>query len=446
MARHRTTFFVHDVADVEQTIEQVNADELTLQLHLSTREDRYVLLHPGFNHIKALRIHVITKPTDGSIFNYHYEPGTSIYFQPDELTGAHSQQFFDEANLLAAHLGVQVDKSWILSTNSFYFYQPEIDVQKTTDFFSSLVSGFPESWSNLDVYIADGQLTVKVLSDVSGKVHFSKTPGETQEIGVFGVEPGISTHDDFALAGFRVVFNDDDDEKNVHKTLFHVKPRHRQLSSGQHFVTVEPNGLHPFLKSKLNNIPEMADDDDVQRCVLYGYLNLQKSLFLDKNNLSPGMAVALNFGNSNLELPEYEIREWGNEILFKLYDRTGATLNLHSRYQLPAYKTKTSVSVNAPQIFLACDVSDASLLESSSFDNRLPLGGNYERFFSHDTVFYHIPMDKTTVEVEIPNANLTNMYAVMIGTLVALLIGLAWVLKKLIASAGSVVDPQRKDE
>lgn len=447
MARHRTTLYLHTDVDVEESIENVNSKELTLQFDQATREDRHIMPHPGFKYIRSMRIHSITKPSEGSIFNYYYQPGTSIYIYPKNLDGASKQEFFDEASEFASQLGLSVDHEWILSTNSFYFYLPKVDMDATTKYLSSLVGNFLEPWSNLDLYFTDNEVTIKTLKDAHGGAKFRKS-SDNQEIGVFKVEPGISTYDDLALTGFRVVFNDDD-EKNVHKTLFHIKPRHRQLSTAQHFVSVEPNGLHPLLQSTLNNIPEVASDEDVERCGLYGYLSLHKSLFVDKNNLSPGVSVALNFGPTNLELPEYEIREWGNELLFKIDNKTGVTFDLHSRYQLPAYQLKTKVEISAPRLFLACDVKDANLLSASPFDNKLPLGGHYERFFTNDTVYYHIPMDKTTVSVEIPNANIGNMYVVIIATLLALGVGLIWVLRKLLSAASSiasVVDPLKKDE
>lgn len=451
MARHRTTFYVHADEDIEHTIQSVDKQKLSLQFSKATREDRYVSPHSGFKYIESFRIQTITDPLEGSIFNYYYQPGTNIYIKPNQLDGANKSHFFEEASELARKLGLNVGHEWILSTNSFYYYLPIVDEKATSDYLSSLVGTYNESdWSNIDIYYADNEITVKTLNEISGTVDFSKADEETLEVGVFKIEPELSTLDDLALTGFRAVFNNDnEDEKIVHKTLFHIKPRHRQLSHAQHFVSVKPNGLHPILESNLNNIPEIAEDEDVRRCVLYGYLSLEKSLFVDKNNLSPGLAVALNFGPSNLELPEYQITEWGNEILFKIDNKTGAEFNLHSRYQLPAYKLKTSVEISAPRLFLACDVNEANLLSSSPFDNKLPLGGNYERFFTADTVFYHIPMDQTTLSVDIPNAYLDNMYIVIIVTLVSLGLGSIWVLRKILSVASEVasaVDPQKKDE
>ena len=71
-------------------------------------------------------------------------------------------------------------------------------------------------------------------------------------------------------------------------------------------------------------------------------MNLNKSLIFDQfQNIPIGSQLIINNGNKNLELPEYKINQWGNELLFEFeFDNDNdiphhINLTVHSRYQLP---------------------------------------------------------------------------------------------------------------
>ena len=207
------------------------------------------------------------------------------------------------------------------------------------------------------------------------------------------------------LSGLRVILNGDDDknEEYLQKTLFHVKRRQRQ-SRGTYSSQVKENGMHPFLKTDIHS--DIPNDEDLIQCKLYYYLDLNKSFFVDKYQLPKEFTSYVNFGNTDLELPEYKINEWGSEILMEIENNQQISLPLHSRYQLPNNESSIRVTgINDPLIFYGCDVKDSYLLESSPFDNRLDIGGNYERFFTDNTVFYHLLSHENQLQINIPRGN-----------------------------------------
>ena len=132
-----------------------------------------------------------------------------------------------------------------------------------------------------------------------------------------------------------------------------------------------------------------------------------------------------------MELPEYKISEWGNEVLLEFDNITNeVNLTLHSRYQLPENaneKTDTTIINTPPTIFIGCNVKEGNLLGKSPFDTKSNIGGNYEVYFTEDTVFYHLlDQSKDTLTIDIPHG-VTTFDRINSITILGLLIGILFI-------------------
>lgn len=441
--RHRVTY-IHP-SEGEGAIETLNSTYVNLKPLKPAREDRFTYDIDEFSHIKTLRVQITKtyEPTDlTSAFSYNYQYGLHIYVVPKGVNEANERENFDKqllAILLESFGKAPGEAEWIPSLNSLYFHTSEI-LETKKEAFQGKVNN---DWSALDFYYNEGTVTIKTLEPtLNNLIVDGEAAKEYTEVGVFGLDQH-TTRDDIILTGLRVVFNDEEVEENegfVHKTMFHIKPRHRRIES----VPIDhiKNGLHPVVTIK--EAPEYPSDDDITDCKLFLYWTLEKSVFLDPYQLPELINLLLNYGTKNLELPEYSVPTWGNEILMEIENDASFPLDLtlHSRYQLPDAAPKTNVSISKPVLFYGCEAGvDEFLLANSPFDNRRPVGGTFEKFFTDDTIFYHA-LDREPIVVSIPNAQ-GSCDAVNILTFMAVLFGVGMVLKKIFTPT---VDRKKKNE
>ncbi|KAM9940128.1 hypothetical protein OXX80_000395 [Metschnikowia pulcherrima] len=438
--RHRITY-VHS-NEPKSPVKKVNSTYVELEPGLTyAREDKYTLDAEALSHVSAVRIHICRGAGTGPLaltspFSYSYQTGVHVYAVPIGRAGPDDESLFYEQlnSVLSSVLGIQVPaQEWILSLNSFYFHTSVAIEPKFSE-----IPSFPRAWSGLDYYYSDSKLTVSALETDSQDLSVYRKQDEYTEVGIFKISDK-SSRDDLILSGARVIFDntssdsgagsgpDSADEKVVHKTMFHVKPRHRHVGEFAE-ISLRPNGLHPVVT--IDKIPSVPADDDVLDCKLFSYFTMEKSVFLDPFQVPDLLNIVANYGVTNLELPEYSVPQWGNEVLMEVNKEGPIELTLHSRYQLPnSTKTHTSVSVDHPVLFYACDASnDAYLLKNSPFDNKKDIGGSFEKFFTDDTIFYHVS-NRGTSDISIPNAS-GNANHVNLVTFGALLLGLYMVLSK----------------
>lgn len=400
--RHRVSFVQSN--DVENAIRTLNSSYVELAAETAAREDRHTYPVPEMSHVASVAVHVAKEHAEQPhlVFGYDYQRGLHIYVTPRPVADPNERAtFYNQLDAhLAALLGVSVPQdAWVLSLNSFYYHTLEI-----LEPVSGAVPDWDSTWAVFDYYYADGSVVAKRYAPETAKTTVDASSAGYTEIGVFGVD-SHSTRDDVVLTGVRVVLNDADADPAdgfVHRTLFHVKPRHRHVAHVP--TTVRPNGLHPVLA--IEQAPREPADDDVAECTQFIYLTLDKLVFLDPYQLPDNVAVVAQYGTRDLELPEYSTPGWGTEVLLEV--DAGATypleLTLHSRYQRPGNGTHTQVAVDKPVVFYACDATvDAFLLSNSPFDNKKRIGGTFEKFFTNDTVFYHA-LDRGVLRVDIPHA------------------------------------------
>lgn len=433
--RHRITIF-NPLDTNDDLIESVDSTRLllnstTLKNGNFVREDRTTVLgyaHPQLELVKAIRIHI--NGPDGPltpVFAYNYQKGLNVYVTPtlDVTSDGLIKEFYSQvSSFLNDHFGVKVaSDQFIISVNALYFHSP------ATPEITSFPVELPQSWINLDITY-DGPEKKLIVKSTSLVGNFSATSEDSKiEVGLFKVDENISSPDDLVLSGIRVLLEPQQTEKSLHKTLFHVKPRHRYLESEVQ-TSLRENGLHPVVQTSFSQVVAPFDED-VSECKLYYYMNLDRSLFVDKYQLGADFHLVGLFGNSDLELPEYKVRDWGTEVLLEVAGLKDLELTLHSRYQLPQLKESTEVIFQSPTIFYACNVAeDEYLLVNSPFDNKGAIGGSYENFFTNDTIFYHFKLDGENISIAIPNGH-TSLERVNNITFGALSIGILFLVYKL---------------
>lgn len=413
---------------------------------LGSLEERFSSEPLNTHHIKSIRIHINRERTNDqtpnlekSVFAYPYQIGLHVYVEPELEAGVTLDDFFTEVNNhLQMQLGFQIPpEHWIQSLNAFYFH--DIDIPKV-----NVPNGatLGDSYAALDYYSSSESTVTKLYkSDMKIKLYDVSNSGDSCEVGVFTIEDH-STRDDLILSGVRVLLNDKDmDAKQmVQRTVFHTKPRHRYLDIldknesfsksplGLANVKIIPNGLHPILS--IVSIPAPPTDRDIDLCLLFSYLTLQKSVFVDRYQVPDQVKLLAHYGTKDLELPEYSVKQWGTEVLLHLGDLNSLLVNLtlHSRYQLPQLKVDTvSTLLDSAVLFYACDATvDANVLTDSAFDNRRPVGGSFERFFTEDSIFYHVS-ERESLDVQIPTLKDDSIF-INLSTMTTLIFGILMVL------------------
>lgn len=423
--RHRITILNHD-PNHDNIISSFNSTGV-LELNPSakyTREDKFTIpFNNKFKYIRQLRISI--GHVDSDVFHYNSN-GLTIYVVPNTTN---KDLFFNEINNFVSKLfDIRMSKSnWILSKNTLLFNTKNFAKDNINMVLAGL-SNYPHIDTEVfDFYYENNRLIFSFINkDTAHPIE--RNDQIYQETGIFLVDEN-STSDDIILSGVRVLFPE---EEPMKKTLFHIKPKHRDLASSSEVVE---NGLHPKLKTTLqkSSIPK---DGDIKDCKLYYYMALNKNLFVDRHNLGEGFDFIFNFGNKDLELPEYKIGEWGNELLLEYKDweqkfnnneELEMTLNLHSRYQVPgmgsAENDQKLVSIHQPVVFFGCDeASDRPTVGYNPFINDYPIGNKYLQYFTNDTIFY-TSFNTTELEVSIPIPN-KKFELVNLITSLTLLIGI----------------------
>ncbi|KAI4117227.1 MAG: hypothetical protein LQ345_002495 [Seirophora villosa] len=236
-------------------------------------------------------------------------------------------------------------------------------------------------------------------------------------------------------------------------------------ASGSTFLTtfLKPSGLHPTLRI---TFPSSSMDPPEPACALHSYLTLPSSLFVDKYQLSsPNLLASNNLhairalsGETDLEAPDWRIKQWGSLVLLelalappvqrRLKTPWHADVPLHLRYLSPTARGESQVDVPWPVVFWACPAEEGTKMSANPFD-RVHVG--YDSLFGPRTMFYHFqprPAINGGVLVEqltVPVLELGGTRWVESGTMGVVCLGAAWVVWKLtrIFSRDRRADPGR---
>ncbi|KAI5963032.1 PBN1 [Candida pseudojiufengensis] len=429
----------------DNIIKHLNQTHLSLEsLHSDNSlliENKFTIpFNKNLKHIRQLRIQskfdndIIDSRNE--FFPFEFTSGLNIYVEPkNTINNDDNDEFFKELkDILNDLIGIEInEEQYINHVMSLYYYDSSpspllIKAPSDKDYwFTNKTYDLIYDDSN------ESQLSIRQIyktDEISYKLKLT----EYKEIGIFLKDSKISnSKDDIVLSGLRVIFDgtaesSDENEKNIHKTMFHFKPRHRILENIEYNTNLIKNGLHPIFNTNINLLnkessTQLINDDDVLNCNPFIYLHLNKSLIFDKyQNIPKNSILLINNGFQDLELPEYKIENWGGELLFKLdtpiNEPQNFNLTLHSRYQLPnqnrtnnqttSKSLYTTIINPLPKLFLACNIKDHEILAKSPFDTSRfsSIGNNFENYFSKDTVFYHPIQQKNkenNLRIDIPN-------------------------------------------
>lgn len=384
--------------------------------------------------VRHLRVQQSLGTPPSQLFNYHYPNGVHVYAVPQLESIDQKDEFFDQVSmLLNKNFGLPLDRDLFIETyNSVYYHTTSPITPKLNLLTHSVLGGTTFEW-----LWSAGQTTFKELTTADESFEVLTEEDITKEIGLFIFDDKITTTDDLFLSGLRVeLVNEHSEDEFIHKTMFHVKPRHR-IAPATSNSTITPNGLHPVLHTNINSekIQDFVGEDNTpNHCKFYYYLDLTRLFIFDKYQSIPeGALLVVHNGKSDLELPEYSVSEWGSEVLLEFDTApTEVSLTLHSRYQKPGPGGQVEKTNSAPQLFYACDsTKDAHLLATSPFDNKLPLGGNYEAYFTNDTVFYHYANTHEDFSAQIPHGS-SSFERTEMWTVLTLAVGVLYLLVKMI--------------
>jgi hypothetical protein len=185
-------------------------------------------------------------------------------------------------------------------------------------------------------------------------------------------------------------------------------------------------------------------------CKLHTYLILPSYFFIDKYQFTDPLFLASKHLNSlrslagatDLEAPDWVIKEWGSAALFELAHPDlkspsslggdwNVSIPLHLRYLPAAPSSHTRLPLPWPVTFWACRADEGAKQAANPFD-RTHLG--YEALFGPKTRFMHVQpaVQREGVEwIDVPvldtrGAGWVEMGTV--GTVVCAFLGLCWVL------------------
>ena len=256
-------------------------------------------------------------------------------------------------------------------------------------------------------------------------------------------------------------------------TRFSFPSRHHLAPGASSYEVsfLEPTGLHPTLRIALNATSFSAPSTS---CALHAYLTLPSYLFADRYQLSDPLFLASRnlrkvhslYGETSLEDPDWVIDGWGSNLLAELAttdtdaddvrrDRPWTVdMPLHLRYLPPARDPDGMTAVQLPWpavVFWACPAAGVLKMHTNPFD-RVRVG--YDTLFGSRTIFYHweprrraspvsaaaaaavaAPRDGTrssassplTVTLRVPVLHLDGAAHVEWVTIVAVLLGFAWI-------------------
>ena len=255
------------------------------------------------------------------------------------------------------------------------------------------------------------------------------------EVGTFFLD--MQDEDDVNLSGFRCLWREDgtgEIDKCIKTSLFY-KPAFVNWSTDQRQehttvvpITLEtPIGMHPKVQVDLRNVttPKLDPEDDNRQCDFYFFAQLPLEIFVDKFQSHPVFV----FGERDLELPEYKLRDkgWGSEVLYTLQAGQLNEITLHSRYLAPVYKPEPLYGITTffPQVFMACDSDTESVVSNPFYSKSL----GFESFFTDNTVFY--PLNVTRLEVPIPRAEADSYKVIQLSTLFVVVSSLVYLLSRI---------------
>ncbi|KAJ3494282.1 hypothetical protein NLG97_g4179 [Lecanicillium saksenae] len=272
------------------------------------------------------------------------------------------------------------------------------------------------------------------------------------EVGIMGLDapPNMKKHE-LGASGTLTVLKEQTKPSPV---FFAFPARHRASDASFSARFATPTGLHPTMQLGFDS---NKPPGDAGSCNMYAYLTLPRTIFADRYQLADSLFLASKNLTAapytslpvDLEAPEYTTSVWGSTILLQLappemrayQDAWTAEIPLHLRYLKPSKTGIEDIEVPFPAVFWACEPVKSVDFTKSPFD-RTHLG--YDDLFEEGTVFWHVHprglSDSRVMKsrlmsgISVPVLNDSASDWVGIGTTVAISVGFAWVLWKLLSA------------
>ncbi|CAJ0541937.1 Ff.00g083000.m01.CDS01 [Fusarium sp. VM40] len=264
------------------------------------------------------------------------------------------------------------------------------------------------------------------------------------EVGIFvndRSQPNMKENE-LGVAGVLSVLGD---QKKPSPTIFTFPARHRRDESVFSSRFLAPTGLHPTLQLSLNSNKVPSAEGE---CAPYAFLTLPKTIFADRYQLGDDLFLASKNLTTlrhttlpvDLEAPAYTTETWGSSVLLQLAPPDpkqeqpwSVEIPLHLRYLKPSASGQAEIEIPYPTVFWACQVQEETL--ESPFD-RLHVG--YDDLFDRHTVFWHVSPQpeggsRLMNRVAVPVLKEEGMDSIRSGTAIAVTLGFAWVLWKLVS-------------
>ncbi|KAH7632303.1 PIG-X [Sordaria sp. MPI-SDFR-AT-0083] len=275
------------------------------------------------------------------------------------------------------------------------------------------------------------------------EVHATSRPQARTEVGVLNSDrPGHLEPHEVGISGLLTVLGQDEKPS---ATMFAFASRHRDAESSFSAELLEPTGLHPTLKLKLESNKPPTED---AYCSPHAYFTLPKTIFADRHQLSDDLFLTsknltgLRYISQpvDLEAPEYVEKRWGSALLLELSapeheksESWTAQVPLHLRYLSPAEGGDTDIEVPYPAVFWACAAEEGTKFPNNPFE-KVNLG--YDGLFGPRTVFWHVEPrpeigSQLTNTIKVPVLDTDKAEWVSGGTGLAVLLGFAWIVWKL---------------
>ncbi|KAK4135456.1 PIG-X-domain-containing protein [Trichocladium antarcticum] len=291
-------------------------------------------------------------------------------------------------------------------------------------------------------------------------VEATSRPQLRTEVGILSTDkPQTLEPHEIGISGLLTVLGQD---ANPSPTMFTFVSRHRDAESSFSARFLRPTGFHPTLQLRLTSPdppPSASAAFSPDHCSLHAYLTLPRPIFADKYQLADPIFLAsknlsaLRYTTQpvDLEAPAYVLPQWGSAVLLDLSPPRAAEktetedgradwtaeIPLHLRYLPPAQGGYESVHVPYPAVFWACEPEqeDEEVQPPGPFE-RSKLG--YDGLFAEGTVFWHVEPrsvegnQRLVNDVGVPVLDLERAGWVNVGTAVAVAVGFAWVVWKLV--------------
>ncbi|KFA74971.1 hypothetical protein S40288_02234 [Stachybotrys chartarum IBT 40288] len=278
------------------------------------------------------------------------------------------------------------------------------------------------------------------------KISVASSTHHRVEVGIFTKgEPAQLRPHDLGVSGLLTVLGE---SETPSPTIFSFPARHRLSAASFSSQFIAPTGLHPTLQLKISSNKPPVENGE---CRPYTYLTLPKTFFADRYQLADKLFLAsknlttLRYSSLpvDLEAPAYTTDTWGSSVLLELAppettssEAWTAEVPLHLRYLAPSTSGYVEVKLPYPVLFWACSADNAIDFANNPFD-RVHLG--YDTLFDPNTVFWHATPSpgvgsRLMNQIDVPVLKGETASWVGFGTALAVALGFAWVLWKIMAA------------